>query len=493
MFILLSNSNSNENISFLDIDSIEKKFRALKPGNYQKYQSKSHFLMWNETFSKKIDLTESIFQIEVGYLINDENLKLTSLETSLKNAEGQFVVVRVDIVKNQISIATDSHATIPLFSASDQKLSAFTTHFESLFSLNIPLSVNFNSIDLFILQGIFLKRETLINEVKYYDKRSIVEIKDNKILVKKYLHNSSFHVNKDLSLNEASKLVFEVLKLILNDFKRIYSFERMFLSGGSDTRLLLSCLDRAELKRLTFICYESPSWSHSNYDAEIAQLLSDEFNLNLQLLSCGKDDSNSYSDYIRRSPLASKTLTGTFGSEIFGNVIFQNKPFKKLNKKDDDINTFTDAAKNSFISSLYAANGTLNFILPYMNHFANKAIPFTDSRLLTLVQGFPEEYLKDYKIYLNIFKNISSEFSKIPFHSSITLYSPDLPSISDIKKSWVFPENTLGDQNQSKLTKYFLKLYLGKQGLTEEEILLRSSILSRWFSEFTSLNYLNFF
>ena len=210
---------------------------AEKPDvNIFKDKNITYIVFGRPIFEDKIN-KEIIKNFLINNKINEENiLKLN----------GEFLIFKIDNFKNEIKIINDRFASVPLYYSNiGRSFFANLNYIElikSIKSKNIKINLNNSVLYEFLhfrkIHGI----NTYHNEVFFMDSTSILTISANHIDLKKYWYpdftknNNSLHKNS-LQLKSLLENSISLNTQNINEDKL-----GLFLSGGMDTRLLLSCL-----------------------------------------------------------------------------------------------------------------------------------------------------------------------------------------------------------------------------------------------------------
>jgi hypothetical protein len=241
---------------------------------------------------------------------------------------------------------------------------------------------------------------------------------------------NSHSIDQDLKL--LAKKIYQSLEASIDTFVRNDSFDAVALSGGVDTRLILSIL----LKNHPSVLHNKYLYTrvHPNLDSNtdqdviLVKKLAKKFNLNIQIEK-PKLHSNGY---LIRDNQQSKTLSGLWGGELLGGQVrdnqtcqlqsilnsTRNSPLKEVLNNEISSNTLNDNTnffiyffllRNSNITSFYQ---TPIWLKP---SFAESVAvtPFLDDHFLSTLTKCPARLLYDYQIYQYILEHYCTDLLDI--------------------------------------------------------------------------------
>ena len=249
----------------------------------------------------------------------------------------------------------------------------------------------------------------------------------------------------------------------------------MLLTGGADTRILLSCMSQEQRNKLLYKTVDTPYWSNTNNDSLIAKEIAEAFHLHHQTYSFEDQEIKKRTEYPQSKQETQYTIydnnvrwiSGKFGSELFGGASFdrslnldyvfservdvlKNKllqslitsynyekigsPWQRLNQKILSVNSINK--EGAFISqmllrsqftSIYSRSNYNNFIIPSASYFLGPMFPYIDTRIIDFFLKCPREFILNYSLYEYIFIHISEKkLIKIPFHSNMIKFVESL-------------------------------------------------------------------
>jgi hypothetical protein len=262
---------------------------------------------------------------------------------------------------------------------------------------------------------------------------------------------------------------------------------RINLTGGMDTRLILSTLTSQQRKYMEFV-FDQHDGNPINtpYDKSVVLELAQKFDLNVSYSAplspyspIGHD--SEYSFYNR-------LLTGMYGGETLGansfNCLPKNRDECLVDERFDDyknnvlkiklrmrehVGSDHDLYYYCYVMTQSTMSRIYNdkvWICP-VNLFRKKISPFMNIEFLTPLFRMPLEDINNYKFYYRIYDKCLPEMLEIPFHSSITSFN--YPKIVEMKtKSIIGRNDGTGREN---------KIFVGNQKEIDEiNSLLRLSL-----------------
>lgn len=258
--------------------------------------------------------------------------------------------------------------------------------------------------------------------------------------------------------DEFSHLLSKSLTFIISRFKA----DRMLLTGGSDSRILLGCLSKEQRANIEFNTFENPEWSPNGNDVAIARQLGERYGLNHRVFNRANqvnftNQSMAELSYKNKGHF-SKELTGTFGTELVGLGPWKYLPTHYTTFRYDYLRhyqkfLFQSGAESggdfydlicenvdsqlgpckeyqffvpffwrSFYSDIYSQHGTFVFISPYEMLNFQKLSPFLMPEVVDFLLKLPREALVNYRLYGELFKGRLKEWTEVPFNSEMTKY-----------------------------------------------------------------------
>ncbi|MCB0420202.1 MAG: hypothetical protein KDD61_04355 [Bdellovibrionales bacterium] len=411
-------------------------------------------VMWRLSPYLSSPIKESVF-LEKEYLTFRERERLVRTDVNVHWSDD--LVGGSAVESGDFFLQGDDQGLIPLFFGETDRwvvLSSFpevlTRHFTDL------AEVNLFRVAEFLRYGFLTPGSTLFKNLKVLGPKETLKMCQGKLEIQKRPQREDPIAESSLSSVATRYLdhFSERLALLLKG----RTVEYALLTGGSDTRLILAALTEEQRRELQFVTFYDPIWSANRNDVDIAVALAKKFNLRHEIRPHSRN--NSYVEAIESDlPLYSHTvnlpakLCGTFGSETIGGAAFWLLPsrpwsgphgvgsaevirklfrrqvdesFKELWSGNQNESGADDKACSlplplrSTATAIYADVNALPWQHPYQLRLSQKLLPFLGVKNLRLIQGAPEEYLRDYKIQKYLFLNVFPEYLEVPFQSRIT-------------------------------------------------------------------------
>ena len=415
-----------------------------------------------------------------GYVFpkKDETLvsslkKVVQKKTAADALNGNFnlIVFNKDCKENNpFFIIGDRYGTIPVFFSQEDDTIKISSVLHLLL-LNRENDFNEQSLLDYLCLGYTLPGESLWNAIKMLPKDKLLTVSSSCLI----LENRESELNEKnkstvsssfISLKECAFIFCETLRDIITDEINFMDVGCMLLTGGSDTRVLLSCMSDEQRNKLLYLTYDHPRWSNTNNDLLVAKLIAKELNLNHKAYSnYGEKDQIKLpqtaleTQYVIDSN-SSRYISGQFGSELFGGASFdkslfldyffsrriddlKNKllnslvtvelyqeigsPWNRLKWKILSMDSVSKEASfiwqmllRSQFTQIYSRANVNSFIIPSKFHFCGGVLPYIDTRIIDFFLRCPREFLLNYSLYEYILIHFSDKrLREIPFHSNM--------------------------------------------------------------------------
>ena len=393
----------------------------------------------------------------------------------LSTLNGNFNLIILDKDNKTLSIVSDRYGSIPVFFSEENRIIKISPAFQ--FFLLDKGSYEFNEKSLldYVCLGYTLPEESFWNSIRIVPKKKILLLHPDKCPI--LLHDTLTEKNllPFRSLKECAEYFYISLKQVIQDEIDLSRTDKMFLTGGSDTRILLSCINEKTRKRMKFITFYSPPWSPNNdNDVLISKMIADTLNLNHEIYNFQNNniDNNPYGHLQTHYSSEAYHISGMFGTELFGGKLFRKRfsdvlepyiysdkldkikknltsllshedykrigsPWERLNKRlfygdsenREEILMLQTLFRSQF-TSLYSCYNVSEFMIPYLNHFQT-ILPYMDTRIIDVFVRSRREYLERYNLYEYVLKHFcGKKLLQIPFCSSITSYVEGIKNVS---------------------------------------------------------------
>ena len=429
-------------------------------------------------------------------------------EADILNGNFNLIIFNKSLIEDtSFSIVGDRHGTIPCFFSQADNVITVSSVLHLFLLDRENYNLNEQSLLDYLCLGYTLPGKSLWHIMEILPKEKILTVspnKENLAIKNKYNENMS-QMEKDANsfrcLKDCATVFFETLKKVISDEINFINVDYMFmlLTGGSDTRMLLSCMNNEQRDALMYSTCDNPYWSSSNNDLLVAKLIAKTFNLRHEAYSEPEDENT-----IIRLPQSNreiqypiygnkvKWINGQFGSELFGGASFDGSltldylfseridslkskllnsfitpqfyknigsPWNRLNQKIlsmDSINKegafISQMLLRSQFTSIYSKNNANAFIIPSRFHFSGVILPYIDTRIIDFFLRCPREFLLNYSLYEYVFMHFSDKkLIEVPFHSNMMKFVESLPKMDD--NEMVIPN--VGTESGCNYKEYF--------------------------------------
>ena len=377
------------------------------------------------------------------------------------NFRGQFVCGIYDKKKNLFFLLNDRFGIKPCFYLQDRQAFVACSRLSTLAPASPDL--NLKAIAQYFRLGLTLEGESFLTKIKPLLPGSLLQFSKQSCTVTKSRE-------KDIepfqgTLLDAAEELFLIFTTAVQKSLKNYNPQVCYLTGGTDTRLLLAAMHEIGHPEIEFLTYSSPVWNSSNGDLLIAKELAKKYGLKHRVSTYFQKKATPFHSirdfhFLMHTP----SLTGTFGTELLGHLIFSRMPYRKaLLNEASETEKYTQLVSSTFLagfedpkitlhseveeengpckeysfgikrvwrssfSSLHSDRNTWTFIQPFENFNKDKVVPFLDQDVLDFLITLPLEYLQNYRIYGALFKGLLRPWIRIPLHSGIHNYICDLP------------------------------------------------------------------
>jgi len=372
----------------------------------------------------------------------------------LSKLNGEFCFAIFDNKTNELILANDYFGIYPMFVYNDEENCIFSTEYEPILKYK-KFNMNIEAVAEYFMFGSQLGNKTFFKDLGNLPQGSIMKINGSKHKIQQY---ADFNIKIKLrDIDYHCKKILEALRDATAD--RLSEPEQVIcnLSGGADTRLLLSLMDKGTRQKVTFRTeYKAPNTARDDRDVMIARKITQDLGLKHIIQKAPKLPSIIKLDSRRRKPhefVPKTVIGGILGGEFLGEscnnlgVDLRKYSDKEIRKKLDVFNTSFLEKVNPFmnlnaefkripaqnkylfmrIQLLTRAFFTDNYggrdgglMSPWRNPLQVTSI-YYDARFLRLLLEIPEEYIKEYKLYNLLYKDYIPELNRFPTNSPIAL------------------------------------------------------------------------
>ena len=392
--------------------------------------------------------------------------KLVKKGTGCELLNGNFNIIVFDKRDFQFSIYGDTYGSLPVFFSEREGVVRVSSFFELLLQDTRDYRLRESSLLDYLCLGYVLPGESLWESVELLPRGKYLKVNTLKqsVLLKELLFKKSqpFYYS---SLKQAGEDFIERIKEVLEDEFNFLDVSQLDLTGGADTRILMSCMSPAQLKRLNYRTFESAFWDDTNYDMILAKQLAQKFNLNhftVENYAIHQPDffHLSYSSIRDQKNKATKSISGMFGSELFGGALlavdslldyrfseridkikdslFQSlitlSDYKRIGSPWDKLQHRIIYSENPFKeqdlaqqillrspwTSVYSKYNVSAFVIPYYYIRSSRVCPYIDTRMIDFFLSCPREFFLNYILYEYVFTHlVDKKWTEIPFYSDM--------------------------------------------------------------------------
>lgn len=379
------------------------------------------------------------------------------------DCHGSYLVVIYDSLTEAFHIITDPYGTRTLFYNQTEAGIGFGSRPEQVrHTPGFVREVNTAAIVEYLLTGFVLGDHTFDKNIQMIPPATEAIISKQGIEVRKYSPEPFCLVREDVHLEQAANIFMETFSQVLEQIVHKNKPQYANLTGGTDSRLILSALTPELRQSLRFTTRQGP-WTvgTGTNDCTIASLLAERYALKHEIQTPKNNPVTykaPYSRYADQVVLVNEPkLCGGFGSELISGSLFHEVWFLKDNLDIDfdrlhqcaeqfsdnqephvrnaieklqtalRMSTASDPVFELFASRTWRSYYTciynyadFTWISPYNRLQGTGIYPFLNTALLSVLYQFPREILKNYALYGYLYKNHLKEFGEFPFHSTFT-------------------------------------------------------------------------
>ena len=382
-------------------------------------------------------------------------------DSFLNNLNGSFTFAIYNIISNELTIANDCFGIWPLFIFDSNKYLIFSTEYQSLAAyINKSNPLDFDSIAEFYTLGLPLGDKTFIKGVSNLPPGTVMKVSPKGSDVRHY-HNLSIGIDRGRKIHYYTEALADSIKKAVSIRVEGSKNKVVRLTGGADTRLILSNIPKEKRRDLIFQTVKSPFLSENeDRDVIIAKIIADRAKLNHNVLSpLGEvyDSQERFGSKFfrdRREIPLDQPLGGWHGSQFLGGICFFMAPILQRDISKIRIQVrlrrifsrkFLLNISNPYdslrkiLGNLEAENDELLFIIhqltrgfftsifkgtrsgwndPYSFPTRFETV-FWDKGFLETILAIPKKVLFDYNLYNQLFKNHFPEFIDVPTNSPL--------------------------------------------------------------------------
>jgi hypothetical protein len=405
--------------------------RFCKDKKIQHIQGESYQLYWEnieDTVRFSINLESGMF------FCGRDAKKFTDLRDISKNLEQcVFPYVRIHFgeIEGSLEVTTDPFGLFSYFYSVLDGQFIVTNYLPAIMHYwQAQLQIDRDAQHELLMHGTLGFGKTLFKQIQMSHVLYNIEVKNfSEILVKEKKSKSS---RSRQTLTQDSEQFYQEFRSSVRSLLEYLPIYWITLTGGADSRLILSTLSREFRAQQTFLFDNiAADTKQIPFDQKVVELLKMRYGLWFQY-GFPQSRQNHYKPFIGSQPESSHNfiLTGLFGGEIVGGQALCVQP-KILNsaqerevikkkcrdyiQSDSDLFYCVSLMTSSFVSFFY---NDKNWRFPFAVT-QKKITPFLNTQLMRILFSQNDEDLVSFVFYQEIYRNHASEFMRDPFHSMI--------------------------------------------------------------------------
>lgn len=411
---------------------------------------------------------------------------------------GSYAIVIYDALQETFHVITDHYGTRTLFYTSTEYGVGFGSRPEQVrLTPGFEPPINERAVMEYLLTGFVLGDHT------FYEHLNMIPPATEAVFSKKgaeffqYVPESARTVAENISLEQAAQIFLETLSQQLALQIKKYQPRFANLTGGTDSRLILSALSEPTRKKLCFVTQQG-AWTSAtgDHDSQIARIIAERYALQHEV-KLPKEKKEAFvapfSRFSNQVLLVNEPkICGGFGSELVSGSLYHEVWFLDDNKDVDfsrlsflarefsgqkqqlalDVveqikssmnnNHAADPVYALFISRCWRSYFTciynyadFSWISPYNRLQGTGIYPFLNTAMLGILHQFPRAILKNYALYGYLYAQDLKEYGLFPFKSTFTKlvkgFSQLPATATNPHKEVPAPPQDVFDKNSEKL------------------------------------------
>ncbi len=384
------------------------------------------------------------------------------------DAAGSHVFARYDAAKHELVLGNDAFGFQPLFVVETDELVAFCTEYEPLLELpGVGRSLDADAVAQYYTFGMTLGERTFFSDVALLPPGTLRTVTASGASDRRH-DELAVPLTKNASLEEHAKVVGAALQRAVRRGLDAHPNGEAGLTGGADTRLILSCMTPEQRQRHSFVThYAEKGAADRDRDVVIARLVAEKAGLKHEaiFLEHGHQpfEPSVYGEHRRKGGKEEIFHSGVLGGELLGGCCVDVALFpvqrvskeavtariesvftpefiqslaehpydalqhewKSLRAENREMAFWTNAFARPFFSQLYAgSNGvrTSTWMVPWQMH-QRMLTPFVDPEFLRALLAVPFEFITGYRLYNEVYRSVFPEFTDVPTNSGLAVRS----------------------------------------------------------------------
>jgi|GEM_PF-6169505 len=407
------------------------------PVKEEKLQTKSIDLVSHSTKQSLYTPNENLSVLIIKYYTREDGNSLAkemassyengNLDNYFNKLDGELSVILIDAKRNRIVIYSDRFGLIPTYIYADASSVFISSNPKNIYLSKSEIQVRKESINCFVETGQLLGIHSWFEQVELIDSSIKLEIDIDTFTVQRDYYWTWEEVQRsDLSFEDSVNKLAETFEAAVSKRKSVSNNTTLLLSGGLDSRLILSCLDKGDIK------YSSTFSKRKSEELEIAKSLALNKKIEHKHLELNKEnwlenrleniwnlDAGFSFMHDHVAPFKTNKVSedefvfnGFGGGILFaGNYIEEgNNPITEQKARKHWGEYWTETDLNSPYHNLnkiepyflntrlrrFTCSGTRT-LLP-----ATPLLPFIDKDFITLLMSIDDNYRKDRKLFKSV-------------------------------------------------------------------------------------------
>lgn len=369
----------------------------------------------------------------------------------INKINGVFSIVIYDYYHDKLIVANDHYGLYPIFTYIDNDFFVFSNEYEPILKhKNVKFEIDETALAEYLFLGAPLSGRTFINSISNLAPSTIVCFENGMVKYTNY-YRKNIIINRSRKIEDfAEDFAYHFIEAVSSRVERMND-KLCFLTGGIDTRLILSAMNSGQRLNTEFVTLlTSPLNESEDRDVLIAKEISSQLGLKHKIEPMENWENIWTEDfgveYFKRSKGFNRhIISGHYGSELIKGgyntliptilqidnsvgikkikQLFCTNAFQKQYHnefinflKDDYVDKFKEISDNLFdnINMMEAENKELQFAIHYLSRsfFSNMyggsfgswsmtymfpikfSLPFMDKNILDLLLSIPPGYLE---------------------------------------------------------------------------------------------------
>jgi len=446
--LFLATSTGDKNSCNNLIENSDGQYAAVVGGNIYDYKYDLQNLIKD---GQRIKNTESLAEYLAGAFRQRG-------ESFLKNINGIFAAVIYDRKTDNMIVCNDRYGIYPLFLYEDKDVVIICSEYEPITKYkHFDNCLNLDAVAEYFVFGVPIGDKTFFQNIRQISPATILKVSGDRTTIDSYDDVSIAITDRSIESykEETAGIIHSAVQ------SRMYGRHQIdcALSGGADTRLILSNLDKQQRQNASFYtCRSHYLEDKEDRDVVIASRIARRAGIKLKIIRPVPQDNEHFStSFFKRKRLIAfdiNRLGGTCGGEFLGGNYLKVSPVQENMISEASIDKkmhlyfhldFLKKVVNpyftlqSVFNSIKAENHDFRFAINFLtrgsfttiyggsgsgwldpcNHALKKDSPFWDQRLLDILLSIPPAYLKKYKLYNMIYRDCFPEFNDVPTNSRL--------------------------------------------------------------------------